>query len=219
MFKINRFDLLVSLYIGFIVISELMGAKTFPVSFGSLHLNITVAIFVLPLIYCINDIVVEVYGKERARSMVRSSLAVIFVIIIFSALATALPPSQRFASSEQAYDAVFSASIRMSVASLLAFAISEFNDVFIFAKIRQLFGKKKLWLRTNISNFASEFLDVIIFMSFAFYALDEPILANLQFILSIAIPYWLVRCSMSLLETPLVYIGVNKLRQPIKEQV
>ncbi len=218
MLKINRFDLLVSLYTGFIVISELMGAKTFPIAFGPIHLNATVAIFVLPLIYTINDIVMEVYGKARAQSMVRSSLVVVFVIILFSTLATLLPPSQRFISSEPAYDAIFSTSIRLSAASLIAFAVSELSDVFIFAKLRQRLGKKKLWLRTNISNFISEFLDVILFISISFYAFDMSFSANIQFLMSIAVPYWLLRCFMSIVETPLVYIGTNKLSQPIKEQ-
>ena len=63
MFKIEKFDLLVSVYIFCIAVSELMGAKTFPLAniFGY-QLNASVAIFVLPLIFTIYDVITEVYG-------------------------------------------------------------------------------------------------------------------------------------------------------------
>lgn len=213
MFKIQKFDLLSGFYITCVMISELMGAKTFPITtIGSFHLNATVVIFVLPLIYAINDIIVEIYGKERAQSIVRTSLVMIFFLLIFSLLATNLPPSTRFALTDPMYKTIFGISARFSAASLVAFIISEFTDIFVFAKLRQKLGKSKLWLRTNVSNFVSEFLDTAIFMTLAFYALDMSIGSNFSFIAGIAIPYYLLRCFMSVLETPLVYLGVRWLK-------
>ena len=211
--NIQKFDLLSAFYITCVMISELMGAKTFPITtIGSFHLNATVVIFILPFIYAANDIIVEVYGKERAQSIVRSSLFMIFFLLLFSLLATHLPPSKRFFTTESAYETVFSISARFSAASLIAFAISEFSDVLIFARMREKLGKKKLWFRTNVSNFVSEFLDTAIFMTLAFYALDQSAFSNFSFIAGIAIPYWLLRCVMSIIETPLVYLGVKWLR-------
>ncbi len=210
MFKIQKLDFLIAFYITCVIISEVMGAKTFPItSIGSFHLNATVVIFVLPFIYAANDIIVEVFGKERAQSVVRSSLFMIFFLLLFSVLATILPPSARFEQTNAAYNTIFGISIRFSAASLIAFAVSEFLDVYIFAKMRAKFGKKKLWLRTNVSNFISEFFDTAIFMTLAFYALNLPVMANLSFIAGIALPYWLLRCFMSVIETPLVYLGVK----------
>lgn len=217
MFKIQKMDFLITFYITCVILSELMGAKTFPLAtIGTFHLNATVSIFVLPLIYSINDIIVEVYGKERAQSLVRSSLLMIFFILLFSLLVTALPSSKRFLETNDAYQTIFSISARFSAASLIAFAVSEFADVFIFAKLRQKMGKSKLWLRTNASNFLSELLDVAVFMILAFYALDQSFVSNMSFIIGIAIPYYLLRCFMSILETPLVYLGVKWLKKEKK---
>ena len=105
MLKIEKFDFLLSLYIFCIVVSEVMGRKTFPImTIGTFTLNASVAIFVFPLIYTINDIIIEVYGKDKAKSIMRSGLFIIFLIMLFSLLATSLPPSVRFAPSENAYD-------------------------------------------------------------------------------------------------------------------
>lgn len=213
MFKIKKFDLLISVYIACIAMSELMGGKTSTLlSIGSIKLNSSVAIFVLPLIFTINDVITEVYGKERARSIVRSGLVVILILLLFSLLATNLPPSSRFKSSEMAYDTIFGLSARISASSLTAFAIAEFLDVFIFAKLREKFGKKALWLRTNVSNFVSQFADTAVFMFLAFYAFDKVFSDNFAFLASLIIPYWLLKCFMSLIETPLVYLGAKWLK-------
>jgi len=214
MFKIQKFDLLISVYIFCIAVSELMGGKTFPlINLFGYQLNASVAIFVLPLIFTINDVITEVYGKERTRSVIRSGLFIIFLILLFSLVATALPSSTRFIPSEKAYDTIFGLSARIAAASLTAFTLAEFLDVFIFAKIREVLGKKALWLRNNVSNFVSQFVDTTVFMVLAFYAFDRGIGDNLVFLISLIIPYWLLKCFMSVIETPLVYLGVSWLRK------
>lgn len=212
-FKVEKMDLLISLYIFCIVTSELMGGKTFPLAnILGYQLNANVVIFLFPFIFTINDIVIEVFGKERARSLVRSGLIVVAILFLYTLLATTLPPSGRFIKTENSYDAVFHLSARIAAASLIAFAISEFTDIFIFAKIRQKMGKKALWFRNNISNFVAQFFDTVIFMTLAFYALNHSFQSNFIFLSSLIIPYWLLKCFMSIIETPLVYVGVSWLK-------
>ena len=217
MFKIQKFDLLVSVYIFCICVAELMGGKTFPLAtIGTFKVNASVAIFVLPLIFTINDAITEVYGKERTRSVIRSGLLIILFILLFSLFATNLPPSSRFAASEKAYDTIFGLSARIAAASLTAFALAEFMDVFIFAKIRKLLGKRALWFRNNASNFISQFIDTSVFMFLAFYAFDKSFNNNFIFLIGLILPYWFLKCSMSVIETPLVYLGVTWLKKDKK---
>lgn len=217
--KIQKFDLLVSIYIFCICASELMGAKTFPILnvFGY-QLNTSVSIFFLPLIFTINDVITEVYGKERTRSVIRSGLLMVLLIFLFSVLFVFLPPSTRFAPSEGAYDTIFGLSARFALASLTAFVIAEFTDVFVFVKIRNKFGKKALWFRNNASNFISQLLDTVVFMVLAFYSFNLTVSDNLSFLMSLIIPYWLLKCFMSVIETPLVYAGVKWLRSEKVEE-
>ncbi len=211
---IRKLDLLTAVYIFCICVSELMGAKTFPLfAIGTFQLNTSVAIFTVPLVFTINDMITEVYGKERTRSIIRAGLVTVVLILLFSLLATTLPPSARFAPTEAAYDTIFGLSVRFSFASLTAFAIAEFTDVYLFAKIRELLGDKALWFRNNVSNFAAQFIDTILFMFLAFYALDKGVAENVSFITGLLVPYWLLKCAMSVLETPFVYLGVRWLRK------
>lgn len=211
--KTNKMDLLVALYIFLLCTAELMGGKTFPILTGSFKLNASVAIFLIPFIFSINDIIAEVYGAARARSVVRSGLLVIALLIGFGTLATSLPPSLRFTATEGAYDTIFQQSIRISLASLTAFTLSDFLDVYLFSKIRASLGKKRLWLRNNLSNFIAQLVDTVVFITLAFYALNNPLDQNVAFLASLILPYWLLKCFMSVIETPFVYLGVRWLKK------
>ncbi len=212
--NIQKLDLLVAFYITALVMAELLGGKTFPLAniFGY-QLNASVGIFLIPLLFTINDVITEVYGKERTRSIIRSGLLMIAFLFCFTAFSTILQPSSRFVPSESAYDIIFGTSLRVAAASLTAFAIAEFTDVIIFTRLQKRFGKSKLWLRNNLSNFVSELLDTLIFMTLAFYAFDRTPGSNLTFLFGLILPYWLLKCFMSVIETPFVYLGVKWLRK------
>lgn len=206
--SINKLDLLLAIYVSAVVAAELLGAKVFTI--GNV-INASVAIFVFPLTFTINDVVAEVYGKERARSFIKSAGIVLVALALYTLLAIVLPPAKRFASDNIAYTHVFGKSLRIIVASLTAFWLAERFDVFVFAKIRERLGKKRLWLRNNVSNFLGQLFDTILFMFLAFY---RP--GNFWFILSLVWPYWLLKCGMSVVQTPLTYLGVKWLKDEKK---
>lgn len=201
MHKDQKLDLLLATYIAAVVAAELLGGKVFTV--GNV-VNASVAIFVFPLTFMINDVVAEVYGKERARGFVKSAFVVLVGLFLYTMLAVVLPPAGRFVKDNLAYQQTFAKSLRIIVASLTAFWLSERFDVFVFAKIREKLGKKRLWLRNNVSNFLGQLFDTVIFMFLAFY---NP--GHFWFIASLIWPYWSLKCLMSVLQTPLTYLGVK----------
>lgn len=213
-FAIEKMDFLIALYIFCIVVTELMGGKTMPLpSVFGFHLHASVAIFLVPIVYVINDAIIEVFGFARARSLVRSGIVMVFGVFLFSLLAVSLPSSVIFASTEKAYNTVFGISTRIAAASLTAFVLAEFVDLFVFSKLKQKMGKKALWLRNGVANVASEFFDTAVFMTLAFYAVGKPFGMNLAFLASLIIPYWLLKSVMALIETPLLYAVVAWLRK------
>ena len=212
---IRKFDLIIALYIFGVLTAELMGGKTFSIlTVGSLHLSASVAVFVMPLLFTVTDVVVEVHGRKRARSMALSGLVCAALLVLFAFLATHLQPSQRFAPSEPAYDKIFGSSARIAAASLTAFAASELLDVLIFAKLREAMHKRALWFRNNLSNFVSQLADSTVFLVLAFYSFQHSFGGNFSFLLGLILPYWAIRCALSVVETPLAYLGVAWLKKP-----
>jgi uncharacterized integral membrane protein (TIGR00697 family) len=203
MVKTQKLDLLLSLYIASLVCVELLGGKIFTLW----HVNASVAIFIYPLTFVINDMVTEVYGKDRAKSFVKSGFIVLILLFAFTTLATVLPPAGRFQQANPAYVTVFQQSQRIIIASLISFWLSEQFDVYIFAKIRDIFGFHRLWLRANVSNIVGELVDTICFMFLAFYTPGSA-----GFIVSLIIPYWILKCVVSIVHTPVTYLGVKWLK-------
>lgn len=215
--KIGKIGILIALYIFCVCAAELMWAKTFPlINIFGYQLNASVGIFFIPLIYSINDVITEVFWPKMTRSLIRTSMFIIVLMVLAALLFTALPPSTRFITHNPAYLTIFGISIRISIASLIAFGIGDFLDVYLFTKVRKMFGAKRLWLRNNVSNILSEAIDTILFMTIAFYAIGTPLSDNVSFLLSIALPYRLLKCCASILVTPFVYMGVHWLRREKK---
>jgi uncharacterized integral membrane protein (TIGR00697 family) len=207
-------DVLVGLYVFCIITAELMGSKSFPL-FKIFNFNLTgsVGMFLIPWIFSINDIFVEVFGIKRAKNLARISILLVSLLILLAALAVILPPSSRYASTNEAYKIIFSQSIRISIASLIAMAASNFADVNIFWRLKQKLKNQKLWVRNNLSNILATFLDTVVFMIIAFYSLNKSPIDNFHFLLGIILPYWLLKVSMSTISTPFVYLGIKWLNK------
>ena len=201
----KKLDYLLAIYIAAIVSAELLGSKLVTI-FG---VSTSVGIYALPLTFVINDIVSEVMGKDRARNFVRTGLAVLVILLVFVAAARALPPAGFYKNNEQ-YRLVFGNSLRVIIGSLSAFAVSEFTDVFVFNKMRQKWGQKLLWLRTNLSNFVGQFIDTTVFIFIAFYMVSPT--STFARMWALIIPYYLLKIFFSVIETPLAYLGVRWLR-------
>lgn len=86
-------------------------------------------------------------------------------------------------------------------------------DVIVYGKMREKMKHKGMWLRNNVSNFVGQFIDSTVFVTVAFYTFDMGFGANLAFLIGIIIPYWMVRCFVSIIGTPLGYAGVAFLRK------
>ena len=98
-------------------------------------------------------------------------------------------------------------SMRMSLASLISFSISQTVDVNIFLLFKKLSKGKRLWLRNNLSTITSQFIDTVIFMFIAFYQTTPKF--TVAFVFSLIIPYWLFKVLFALLDTPFCYLGVK----------
>jgi uncharacterized integral membrane protein (TIGR00697 family) len=99
----------------------------------------------------------------------------------------------------------------MTIASIVAFILSQYNDIITFEWLKNKTKWKHLWLRNNLSTMFSQFIDTFVFMMIAFYAVKPEY--TLMFIISLCIPYYLFKVVFALLDTPLVYLWVKWLKK------
>ena len=124
--------------------------------------------------YLATDILNEKYGKQGARKGVYMgffSLITTTVLMQFSLLYTPLADKAALETSDSLH-LLFGLLPWIAVGSLAAYLVSQLFDVFIYSKIRQKTGERKLWLRTTGSTVLSQLLDTLTFCAIAFH--DMP---------------------------------------------
>lgn len=210
---LKSYVILGCLFAGSIVAANLMGTKVIPFfTIGEFQLTGSVGIFLFPLSFLITDIVAEIYGPKATRSLVTGTLVVLVIVLGVTALATVLPPADRFASQNDAYVGIFRSSLRITFASIVAFTLSQYHDVWAFNFWKKKTNGRLLWLRNNASTIVSQLIDTVIFMLIAFWGMGPRF--TLGFVLgSMLPPYYLLKVLAAFLDTPLVYLGVRILRR------
>ena len=98
------------------------------------------------------------------------------------------------------FNNLFSLTWRIVLASLVAYILSQYNDIIIFDLLKKKTKTKFLWLRNNLSTIISQFIDSVFFITIAFYG----IMPIEQLILG----QWTIKIFIALLDTPFVYITV-----------
>ncbi|MGB4407423.1 MAG: queuosine precursor transporter [Sphaerochaeta sp.] len=194
--------LLFALYITSMVLVNTIGSKIITL-FG---VRVSVGIFFMPVLFLVTDIVGEVKGHKDATLFVRMSIFMLALLFIMTGISVKLPPHPTWDLQSQ-YQQIFGMSMRMSLASLVSFAVSQNIDIKIFLLFKRISGGKNLWLRNNISTITSQFVDTVIFMFLAFYQLTPKF--TLSYVFALIIPYWIFKVLFALIDTPLCYLGVK----------
>jgi queuosine precursor transporter len=206
-------NLLLTTFLATILIVNLTGAKT--TTF--LGQTFSVSLIVFPLISLIQDVISEVFGRSKAREFLFLGIFANIIVSLFLLAATSFPPSARYLVDNAAYNTIFGQSLRIIFASITAFAISEFTDIFVFFKLKEFTEGKFLWLRADISTIIASTLDSFLFMFLAFYMISPKYTA--EFVIQITLPYLGLKLLWTLINTPLIYAGVKWLKQEEIEQV
>ncbi len=193
-----------AVYLTSLLAANTLGLKIMPFLFGS---HLSVGVFSFPVVFLMTDIVGEVYGKRLAKLFVFAGFISTALFIAYSFLSLAMPWSADGEWARAGYNQIFGISIRIAIASLAAFLIAEYQDVFAFFFFRQKLGVKLFWLRSILSNLWSQLLDTVIFMIIAFAGVYST-----SVLISIIITWWLYKVAMAALYTPLSYLGIYLLR-------
>lgn len=162
--------------------------------------NIVFSILTYPIVDCI----CELWGKQAARQAMWLGLSsqVLITIIIQLSIIT---PHASFWYLQTEYQSTLSSSITVVIASFIAFATSQILDIVIYQKIKEVSKGKKLWLRSNLSTYAGQTVDSIIFVNIIFSHSNQK--------MDILFGSILIKIILSFLMTPVVYLivyAVNK---------
>lgn len=203
-YDLRKLLIVLAIYLTSLFVANTLGLKIMPFLFGS---HISVGIICFPLVFITTDVIGEVYGKKIAKMFVLAGVISTALFILYSLASLALPWAKAGLWAKDGYNLMFGISARISIASLVAFTIGEYQDVISFFFFKKKIGEKKFWLRSNLSNLWSQFLDTVIFMLIAFLGVYDN-----HTLIIIILTWWLYKVAMGALYTPLSYLGIRLLK-------
>ncbi len=197
------FIILCSIFIGSLVISEVLASKI--VALGEIYVPAGVVAYAVT--FAMTDTIEEIWGKRYARAVVIGGLLTLTVVLFLIWLAVALP-SAPFWKEERAFARILgikAGAIRITIASIVAYFVSQYHDVWAFNFWRRITRERHLWLRNNASTLVSQAVDTSLFICLAFYGVVP--------IVPLILGQYFVKLCIALLDTPLVYLLVYCVRR------
>ena len=166
--------------------------------------------------YMCTDIITEYFGPACARRAVLLSFAAMLLTTIFMILTLGWQPLpidsinenfRRFSDAHNAMLTLFTPVPAIFCASIVAYIVSQYNDIWLFHLLRRLSQDKHLWLRTNISTMLSALVDNTIFSVLAWVILS-PIPTDLHsLIYTYIFGTYVIRIVLAIFNTPFVYLA------------
>ena len=152
------------------------------------------------------DILSEYYGREKARINILIGFSAFLFMTLLMIITIGFKPSSED-WIQGSLSNVFTPMTRFFIASMIAYLISQYFDVWFFNYIKNITYKKFLWLRNNLSTILSSLVDNTVFSLFAWILLNPEPLNVYNVIMIYILGTYLLRIIIALLDTPLIYIA------------
>ncbi len=152
------------------------------------------------------DILSEYYGREKARINILIGFSAFLFMTLLMIITIGFKPSSED-WIQGSLSNVFTPMTRFFIASMIAYLISQYFDVWFYNYIKNITSKKFLWLRNNLSTILSSLVDNTVFSLFAWILLNPEPLNVYNVIMIYILGTYLLRIIISLLDTPLIYIA------------
>ena len=170
-------------------------------------------------VFLLTDLLSEHYGKKEAMKAV----AVGFITMILFIVATQvliLFQANEFDFAHDSIATLFSVTPRILIGSLLAYAIAQTLDVWLYQKIRTWTNEKYLFIRNNGSTLISQAVDTLIFTAVGLTAFSfipfEGIIPT-EIFWEVAIATYVIKVIVAALDTPFLYLSYKFKPEELKK--
>lgn len=166
---------------------------------GMMGLNLAAGHVMFGSVFLATDILNECYDKNTAKKGVFIGLFADIILIVCSQICRFYVPSV-MDTADPAIQKLFSMSLRITAASAIMFFISNWCDVLLFSKIKELTNGKYLWLRNNVATIICNCLE-----NFLFYAMAFGGVFPAAQIISMGLATCLLEIIIGVCDTPFLY--------------
>jgi len=171
--------------------------------------------------YVATDVLTEYYGRATARKAVWLGFAAMLLMTTMMLLALGYRPMSAEDAAASGMEwalpnhehilAIYVPQAIFLVAGLSSYLISQFNDIFVFQKIRSWTGRGQLWARACGSTAISALVDNTVFSTLAWMVFpwllgqQEQMVDLHTLIFTYILGTYGIRLAMAILEAPFMY--------------
>ena len=198
------YDLVMAAFVTVLLCANVIGAAK-RAQIGSFTFGAGVLFF--PVSYIFGDVLTEVYGYARGAQGGVGRLRRAGLRLLHELGHPPVPPAPDW-PHQAAYETVFGATWRISLASLIAYFCGEFCNSFVLAKMKIWSSGRNLWMRTIGSTIVGEAVDSLVFYPLAFLGLWTP-----AQVLEVMLTNYALKVGWEAVMTPFTYRIVNFLKR------
>lgn len=169
--------------------------------------GVSVTVIYFPFTYIISDVLTEVYGYARARTVLWYTLVASVLAGLFYQLAVAVPAAPFFEAGAS-YATVFGIVPRVLVGGWLAVFAGDISNNYVLAKLKVRTKGRFLWLRTISSTVVGQGVNTAVFYVIALSGV-LPRAVLIQGILA----GWILKTVVEAVLTPVTYAVVSYLKK------
>ncbi|MCA0970401.1 queuosine precursor transporter [Halobacillus litoralis] len=172
-------------------------------------LNATLGNILYGTAFLATDILNEKYGQKEARKAVWMGFSTLILLTLIMQMALQFTPGENDIA-QPALETLFGIVPSIAIGSLTAYIISQYFDVWLYARLKRVFKTDKtLWIRNNGSTMLSQLVDTAIFCGIAFYGL-YPVDVWFEIFLTT----YLIKFLVAAMDTPFLYIA-KRWKRPV----
>jgi len=152
------------------------------------------------------DILSEHFGKDKAnKNVLIGFFSFLFMTIIMLITIGFYPSTNDFI--QESLENIFTPMSRFFIASMIAYLLSQYFDVWIYSKIKNLTSNNLLWLRNNVSTILSSLVDNTVFSIIAWIILNPNPVTFYNVMMIYIFGTYILRIFIALFDTPFMYLS------------
>ena len=166
---------------------------------------------VFSTLFLANNLLSEFFGRTEAKRGVWIGFFAYCLFTIFMQITIYTPvpaAADHFASAHQAIVRLFTPSVALLFASVVAYLLSQYADLLIYTTLRIRHGEQLFWLRGIVANCISALVDNIIFTCLLLLLVfDVQALGWSQLFWQYVVGSYVLRVLVSLISVPVLYFA------------
>lgn len=181
-------------------------------TYSSFHEPVALGTVLFTTTYFVNDLLSDHYGPKVALKCVNLGFWVQILMMLWMILTLGHPlvfseDPNAVDSMHEAMMQLFTPSLRLFIASIAAYWLSQWLNVHIFAKVRAATAGRFLWLRQNTAMWMSGLLDNCIFSALAWRWLSATPYSWSDIWVIFILSAQVIRVILNVAATPLMYLS------------